>query len=103
MDNQSIPTEEVELELAERQADVERYEAMKLLYDETTPAGKAFKTLILDGYMREKAVELTSLLAVPSMQQHRSHLFEKLAGISHFENYLHMVENLGAPINEDEE
>ena len=96
-------TEDVELEMAERQALVEKYEALQVLTNEHSEAGKAFKKLILDGYLKDKAVEFTSLLAVPGMQGSRSQLFEALAAISHFENYLNMVNNLGAPANDDEE
>ena len=104
MSNQN-PTEEVEteLEMAERVVLQEKYEAFALLHDDSTEAGKAFKVLIRDGYIKDKAVEFTSLLAVPAMQNQRSQLFEALASISHFENYLLMVSSLGAPVNEDEE
>ena len=96
-------TDEANLELADRSSIVAKYEALELLKDANTPAGKAFKTLILDGYMKDKAVEFTSLLAAPGMQGQRSIIFEALAGISHFENYLHMVENLGAPLDDEDE
>lgn len=97
MDNQN-PTEEVELELAERQTLISKYEALARLSD-----NKDFKEVVLDGYLKEKAVEFTSLLAVPAMQNQRSQLFEALAAISHFENYLHMINQLGAPLNEEDE
>lgn len=96
-------TDEVELETAERTNLVEKYDALALLMNENTEAGKAFKKLILEGYLQNKAVEFTSLLAVPSMQGSRSQIFEALAGISHFESYLNMIQNLGAPATEDED
>jgi hypothetical protein len=92
-----------ELEMADRTAMVKKYEALELLTDETTEAGKAFKILILDGYLKERAAEVTSLLAVPAMQPYRSVNFEQLAAISQFEQYLSTVYTLGAPANEDEE
>jgi hypothetical protein len=99
----NLNTEEVDLEMAERQELVEKYDALQVLTNEHSEAGKAFKKLVLDGYLKDKAVEFTSLLAVPGMQTSRSQLFEALAAISHFENYLSMISNLGAPANEDDE
>lgn len=94
------PTEnvETEFELAERQTFIEMYEALTRLEN-----NEDFKKIILEGYLREKAVEMTSLLAVPNMQGSRSQIFEALSAISHFENYLNMVKTLGAPAIEDDE
>lgn len=99
MDNQN-PTGnvETEFELAERQTYIEMYEALSRLEN-----NEDFKKLVLEGYLREKAVEMTSLLAVSGMQSSRSQIFEALAAISHFENYLNMVKSLGAPAVEDDE
>lgn len=98
MSNHTNPTDTVEeLEMAER-IDLEaKYKALVELKED-----KRFQVLVLDGYLKEKAVEMTSLLAVPGMQAQRSQLFEALAAISHFENYLMMVESLGAPVEDEE-
>jgi hypothetical protein len=90
--------QEVELELAERQDLINKYEDLKSLKED-----KRFQRLILDGYMKEKAVDTTSLLSTEYGRSIRSTLFEELAAISCFEGYLHMVENLGAPLVDDEE
>lgn len=92
------------LETADRTAAVEKYEALQVLLNENTEAGKAFKTLVTDGYLREKAIETTSLLATNYAKQPgiRSSIFEELVAISAFEGYLSMVENLGAPVEDDE-
>ena len=93
------PTETVEeLETVEIQKLKETYEALQRLKENSD-----FQTVVLDGYLKDKAVEMTSLLAVPGMAGQRSTIFEALAAISHFENYLHMIENLGAPDLEDED
>jgi len=89
---------ETEFELAERQAYTDMYDALTRL-----EGNKDFQELILKGYLRDKAVEKTSLLAVPSMQGSRSQIFEALAGISHFENHLNMIKSLGAPVEDDDE
>jgi hypothetical protein len=92
-----------ELESTDTSILTAKYEAYKLLSDDSTPAGKAFKLLITDGYLSDEAVRITSLLAHPSMGQFRSQLFEKLAAISHFENYVRNTVSLGAPANSEDE
>ena len=95
-------TDNVELEEAADAINVEKYEALTLLLDENTPAGKAFKKVILDGYLKDEAVRLTSLLAKNGMQSHRGSIFEALAGVSNFEQYLDTIFILGAPSDADE-
>ena len=97
MEINQMPTDDVELESIETQEFREKYEALTRLEN-----NEDFKLLVLDGYLKDKAVEYTSLLAVPAMAQNRSQLFEALAAVSHFEQYLHMVYNLGAPVPEEE-
>ena len=96
-------TENVEeLERAEKVVATEKYNALHLLLDENTEAGKAFKILVLDGYLKDKAVEYTSLLAEPSMKSHRGDIFESIVAVSHLEQYLKMIDILGAPTDEEE-
>jgi hypothetical protein len=106
MNGQPNPTEnvETEFELAARESLVAKYEALEVLKDDTTPAGKAFKTLVLDGYLKEKAIEYTSLLATEYVKKSgiRGHIMEELVAISAFEQYLLDVEALGAPVFEDD-
>ena len=94
----SINQEEVELEMAERVDLTAKYDALQRLKESDD-----FKVLILDGYMKDKAVDTTSLLSTEYGRGIRSTLFEELAAISCFEGYLHMIENLGASITEEEE
>ena len=92
MNNQN----EVELETISRAALIAKYEALTRLRE-----NKDFQVLISEGYLKEEPIRVTSLLAVPSMGQFRSSLFETLAAVSHFEQYLIMIENLGAPAIDD--
>lgn len=88
------PTEQVDLETVERAELTKKWDALQRLKDNPD-----FKTVVLDGYLKEKAVEFTSLLATDYVRRNnlRSTIFEQLAAISCFEEYLHMIENLGAP------
>lgn len=105
MANIQIPTENVDIqnetdfELAERGALVQKYEALERLKE-----NEDFKTVFIDGYFKEKAIELTSLLATEYVRQNglRGAIMEELVAISVCEDYLHTIEQLGAPIVEDE-
>ena len=94
-------TDNVELEEAPAVLDLAKVEAFDLLMNENTPAGKAFKVLILDGYLKEEAIRMTSLLGVDAMNQFRSSLFEKIVAIGHFEDYLRTIESLKTESYED--
>lgn len=97
MDNQ----EELEqIETTELRMKAEAYDRLKNGNDQ---GAKDFKTLILDGYLKDRAIDHTSLLSTEYGRSIRSTLFEELAAISCFEGYLHMVENLGAAAAEDDE
>lgn len=98
VNNQISPTDDVDLEYIELEGFREKYEALKRLEE-----NEDFKLVVLDGYLKEKAVEFTSLLAVPSMLANRSQIFEALAAVSHFEQYLHMLYNVGAPVEVEED
>lgn len=97
--------DQVELERVSRESLVAKYEALELLLDENTPAGKAFKTLVTDGYLKEKAVEFTSLLSTEYVRKggFRGTIMEELVAISAFEQYLLDVQRLGAPVDEYED
>lgn len=94
------PTENVDLEYADRSALVQKYEDLKSLMED-----ERFKRLILDGYLKEKAIEFTSLLATDYVRQSgtRGAIMEELVAISAFEGYLLAIERLGAPVEDDEE
>lgn len=94
-------TDNVELEEAPSAIETAKIEAFVLLMNDATPAGQAFKTLVLDGYLKEEAVRMTSLLGKDAMMPYRSQLFEKLAAIGHFEDYLATIESLGFEPVED--
>jgi hypothetical protein len=102
MNGQPNPTEnvETELELAERGELVKRYEALQRLKE-----NEDFQLVVMEGYLKGKAVELTSLLATDYVRQNglRGTLMEELVAISAFEEYMHMIDNLGAPVEEEED
>jgi hypothetical protein len=97
------PTENVdkeyELELAERQSWIEMYEALQRLEE-----NKDFKKIILDGYLKDSAVDKVSLLATDYVRTRnlRATIFEELVAISALEGYLHTIKNMGAPVEDDE-
>ena len=96
------PTDMVELETIERADLIRKWEALERLKENPD-----FKVVVLDGYLKGKAIEFTSLLATDYVRRNnlRSTIFEQLAAISCFEEYLRMIENLGAPASmlEDDE
>ena len=89
----------VELETVTRANLVQKYEALQRLKD-----NKDFQVLILEGYLKEAAVDKVSLLATDYVRKSnlRGIIMEELVAISALEGYFEMVENLGAPINEEE-
>ena len=99
------PTDQVELEYAEHTVSRELYKALELLEDTNTDAGKAFATLITEGYLKKKAIEYTSLLATEYIRStgKRGVVMEELVAISAFEQYLADVKALGAPVVEEDE
>ena len=92
--------ENVELESVERAMLVQKYEALQRLKD-----NKDFQIVVLDGYLKEKAVDGVSLLGTDYVLDNnlRGKLIEELVAISRFEGYMRMIENLGAPAYEDDE
>ena len=97
--NQTTEEVEYELELAERSSLIKKYEALKDLEN-----NESFKTLILEGYFKEKAVDAVSLLATEYVRQSgtRGAIMEELVAISSLENYFHVITQLGAPAVEDD-
>ena len=89
----------VELETVTRANLVQKYEALQRLKD-----NKDFQVLILEGYLKEAAVDKVSLLATDYVRKSnlRGIIMEELVAISALEGYFEMVENLGAPVNEEE-
>lgn len=102
-----VPTEKVEK--ANSEDELLRVEneywaemAKDLAWLRTTPQ---FKRVILDGYFKDKAINGVSLLATDHVKRggFRGDIMEQLVAISHLEDYLIMIENLGsAPVDDDE-
>ncbi len=61
-----------------------------------------FKTLILDGYLKEKAVANVSLLASEYIVStgKRSDVMESLIAISRLQDYFMYVQNMGKPVSD---
>lgn len=99
MTNQ-IPTDTVELEAVTRANLIQKYEALQRLKE-----NKDFQVLILDGYLKESAVDKVSLLASDYVRKNnlRGIIMEELVAISALEGYFDMVANLGAPVDEEED
>lgn len=95
--NQLTVENETELELADRSALVAKYDALQRLKDNDD-----FRVLVLQGYIVDRAVELTSLVSTDYGFKMRAQIMESLAAISHFESYLHMIKNTGAPVKEED-
>lgn len=64
-----------------------------------------FKTVILDGYFKDKAINGVSLLATDHVKRAgvRGDIMEQLVAISALEDYFNMITNLGTVPEDDEE
>ena len=62
-----------------------------------------FKKVILNGYMRDKALDSVSLLAHPDVKQRgeRPEVMEDLVAISNLQYHLQMIKALGEGARED--
>ena len=87
-----INQDEHELETIETQELAAMYEALKRLEDNPD-----FKLVILDGYLKTKALDSVTLLADPRIKQQgaRPDVMEDLVAISGLNYHLMMVKNLG--------
>lgn len=95
-----LTTDNVELETADRTALINKYEALERLLENPD-----FKLVVLEGYLKEKAVDSVSLLATDYTRRHnvRGAIMEELVAISAFEEYMRMIQSLGAPAKEEAE
>lgn len=93
--------EDAELATVENEYWVEMWAALERLRESPD-----FKKVILDGYLKDKAINGVSLLAQEAIVAggHRSAVMESLIAISQLEDFLITVENLGSiPPESDEE
>ena len=76
------------------------YEALERLNENAD-----FKTVILEGYFRDKAVNGVSMLANDHVIRNglRTQVMENLIAISQLQDYFIMIENLGAAPRDDSE
>lgn len=93
-------TEENMLETTDNSYAVSVYEALDRLHDNPD-----FQKVILEGYFKDEAVRITSLLATDYVRREgvRPVLMERLIAISALQDYFKTVIQMGAPMDEDEE
>lgn len=77
---------------------IEAYRAL-----ENLEKNKDFQTLIIDGYLGDKALDSVSLLARPDVKKRgeRADVMEDLVAISNLRYYLFMVKRLGESALDD--
>ena len=97
MTNQTA-NEEVELETREQTYWIKQYEALNRLEN-----NEDFKTLILDGYFKEAAARKVSLLARDDIKRSgaRGDVMEALVAISHLQDHLFTIKNIGSIAEDD--
>lgn len=88
------------IETVDAQYWVNQYEALQRLRN-----NEDFKAVILNGYLKDKALNGVSLLAHPSVKQRneRPNVMEELVAISNLEYHLYMIDQLGSIAKEDAE
>jgi hypothetical protein len=60
-----------------------------------------FKKVIVEGFIKSKALDSVSLLAEPSVKGNRGEVMEDLVAISHLQYHLLMIQRLGAGARQD--
>lgn len=90
MNNQD---EQLELEQVEAEYWVDQYNALLRLEKNVD-----FKTVILDGYLKERALDQVSLLANDQVKRagHRPEIMELLVAISTLQDHFGVIKNLGS-------
>ena len=79
------------------------YWANKLDALERLERNADYKAIVLDGYIKDKALDSVSMLAHPSVksQGQRGDVMEDLVAISNFQYYVFMIRQLGAGAKAD--
>ena len=92
------PVSKEELETVDVQYWVDMLESLERL--EKSPD---FKKVMLDGYIREKALDSVSLLANPAIKKRneRGDVMEDLVAISNLQYYLRMIHTMGSNGRQD--
>lgn len=99
IENNQLPAD-AELETTDNSYWVKQYEALERLYDNDD-----FKTVIMDGYFKRKAIDGVSMLGTHTTRANGSRpmIMEELVAISALEEHFSVIKNIGAPIEDDEE
>lgn len=63
-----------------------------------------FKTVVLEGYFKDKAINGVSMLAAPYIKQHgkRGEVMEELVAISALQDYFMVIKNLGTEVDDED-
>lgn len=87
-----------ELETVEAQYWVDQKNALERL-----EKNEDFKSLIIDGYFKDRAVDAVSLLSNPQIKKRgeRPDIMEDLVAISGLQNHFNNVKNLGSIAEDD--
>jgi len=90
--------EPTELETIETQYWVDQAEALERLMK-----NKDFKTVILEGFFKDRAINGVSMLADPGIKQRgeRGEIMEDMVAISNLQYHFKMIRNLGAIAQDD--
>lgn len=91
MSNQDNFDIEAQAEQAAIDHDIKMGEALARLKD-----NKDFQTVIMDGYLKDKALASVSLMAVPSQRQRRSEIIEDINSASNLQYFFAMIEQFYA-------
>lgn len=83
-------TEEIELSINEAKKMIARKDAAHRLSDNAD-----FKTLVLEGYLKDEAVRLSHLTADVTVKDHRDEILLALQGISLFRQYMQNIIRMG--------
>lgn len=82
--------EQIELSIEEAKKMVALKDAVEKL-----SSNREFRKLFVEGYFKTEAVRLTTLLADPSMQQHRDDILASLEAISMTQRFLRETVQMG--------
>ena len=82
---------EIEVDLEDAKAAVAKSEALERLHQ-----NKDFKEVVLQGYFRDHAADLTSLLAHPAMTQQRELILRSIEAVGETQQYFSTVFQQGA-------
>lgn len=82
--------EEIKITIVEAKEKVAQRDALLKL-----SRNKAFKDMILQGYLKDEAVRLAAISGRVEMREYREEIMDALKGISHFQQWMDGILNQG--------